>query len=110
MVRSDSHSHIHRTIEQNEKRQEGLSNILKNTLNILEIDEKYKKYLFSEIDYMKDKNLYLIYCKAYQKGKVKEYFKKLKNKRIKDVIAYFVGTNKIINNIYVLLKRWSIIC
>lgn len=105
MVRSDSHSHINRTIEQNEKRQEGLSNILKNTLNILEIDEKYKKYLFDEIDYMQDKNLYLIYCKSHQKDKVKEYFKRLKKKRIKDVIAYFVGTNKIINNIYVLLKR-----
>jgi len=104
VVRKDSHSRKKRTLEQQISRYEGLTNILKQTLNILKLDEKYKKNLYKRIDGAYDIQKYLLYCKLGEKNKIKEYYKKLPNKSIRMKIAYIIGRNKFLRKLYQIIR------
>jgi len=105
VIRKDSHSHVKKNLNQQIERIIGLRDILFDTIKMLKLDLNYHKKIINLINEKYDLKLYQIYCKLGDRNKVKEFYKKIHNKNLKNNIFYFIGTNKLCNQIFKKIKK-----
>lgn len=104
VIRKNSHSHKGRSFIEQIVRYDGMKKILKETLNILSLEDEYKNNLYKRIDEEYDEKIYMLYCKMGEKNKIKEYYKKIQKKSLRHIVAYIVGMSKILRKIYQLIR------
>ena len=90
VIREKSHSHMQRSLDKKMNRENGIKEILKHTIEILNISVEYKTKLFYEIEQMYLIRIYYIYLENNKLDLANKCYEKISKKNIKLKLRNFV--------------------